>query len=68
VRETLERAIRAGGSTLRDFVGSDGEPGYFQQQYWVYERAGEPCRRCGTPIRRLRQGQRATYYCPRCQK
>jgi formamidopyrimidine-DNA glycosylase len=68
VRETLEQAIRAGGSTLRDFVGSDGEPGYFQQQYWVYERAGEPCRCCGTPIRRLRQGQRATYYCPRCQR
>jgi formamidopyrimidine-DNA glycosylase len=68
IRETLERAIRAGGSTLRDFVGGDGEPGYFQQEYWVYERADEPCRACGTPIRQLRQGQRSTYYCPRCQR
>jgi len=68
IRETLLDAIAAGGSTLRDFVGSDGNPGYFQQQYFVYGRVGEACRRCGTAIRQLRQGSRATYYCPRCQR
>ncbi|MGB8856277.1 MAG: zinc finger domain-containing protein, partial [Burkholderiales bacterium] len=68
VKDTLKKSIRAGGSTLRDFVGSGGEPGYFQQQYWVYGRAGEACRRCGRPIRLQRQGQRSTFYCPGCQK
>jgi len=68
IRETLQDALAAGGSTLRDFVGSDGAPGYFQQQYLVYDRSGEPCRRCGTPIRHLVQGQRSTYYCPGCQR
>lgn len=68
VRTTLERAIEAGGSTLRDFVDSHGEPGYFQQTYYVYGRAGEPCRTCGTPVRLARLGNRATYYCPKCQK
>ncbi|MCU0896867.1 MAG: bifunctional DNA-formamidopyrimidine glycosylase/DNA-(apurinic or apyrimidinic site) lyase [Burkholderiales bacterium] len=68
VRETLDRAIEAGGSTLRDFVGSDGEPGYFQQEYFVYDRAGEPCRVCGAPVRRIVQGARSTYYCPHCQR
>ena len=53
VRETLADAIAAGGSTLRDFVGGDGRPGYFQQQYFVYGRDGEPCRVCGTPVRRI---------------
>ena len=50
------------------FVGSDGNPGYFQQQYWVYGRAGQPCRKCGTNIEQIRQGQRSSFYCPRCQK
>jgi formamidopyrimidine-DNA glycosylase len=68
VRETLEAAIRAGGSTLRDFVHADGSPGYFQQEYFVYDRAGEPCKRCGTPVRAVRIGQRAAFYCPRCQR
>ena len=67
IKLTLREAIRAGGSSLRDFVGSDGAPGYFQQRYWAYDRGGQPCRRCGTAIRRIVQGQRATYYCPRCQ-
>jgi formamidopyrimidine-DNA glycosylase len=67
VRATLQDALAAGGSTLRDFVGSDGSPGYFQQHYFVYDRAGEPCRVCGRTIRRVVQGQRATYYCPVCQ-
>jgi formamidopyrimidine-DNA glycosylase len=68
VRETLELAIAAGGSTLRDFVGGDGRPGYFQQQYFVYGRAGEPCRVCGTPVRRVVVAQRATFFCERCQR
>jgi len=57
-----------GGSTLRDFVGSDGESGYFQLDYFVYDRAGLPCHVCGTPIRQIVQGQRSTYFCPRCQR
>ena len=68
IKLTLREAIRAGGSSLRDFVGSDGAAGYFQQRYWVYDRGGQPCRRCGTEVKRIVQGQRATYYCPRCQK
>ncbi|MBI2509052.1 MAG: bifunctional DNA-formamidopyrimidine glycosylase/DNA-(apurinic or apyrimidinic site) lyase [Betaproteobacteria bacterium] len=68
IRETLELAIDAGGSSLRDYVGADGMAGNFQNQFLVYDRAGEPCRRCGTPIRETRQGQRSTFYCPRCQK
>jgi len=67
-KKVLREAIRAGGSSLRDFVGSDGKQGYFQQRYLVYGRAGDPCRRCGTPIQRLVQGQRATFYCPSCQR
>ncbi|MDI3513896.1 MAG: formamidopyrimidine-DNA glycosylase [Rhodocyclaceae bacterium] len=68
VRETLVAAIAAGGSTLRDFVGGDGQPGYFQQQYFVYGRDGEACRVCATPVRRVVSGQRATFFCPRCQR
>lgn len=68
IRLTLEKALAAGGSSLRDFVHSDGSSGYFQQQYFVYGRAGLPCRVCATPIRVLRQGQRSTFYCPACQK
>lgn len=68
IRETLSASITQGGSTLRDFVQSDGKPGYFQQSYMVYGRTGEPCRRCGTAIRQIVQGQRSTFYCPSCQK
>jgi formamidopyrimidine-DNA glycosylase len=68
IRETLELAINAGGSSLRDYVRSDGMAGNFQSQFMVYDRAGGPCQRCGTPIREIRQGQRSTFYCPRCQK
>ncbi len=67
IRATLEEAIAQGGSTLRDFVDASGQPGYFQQHYWVYGRAGEPCRRCGMPIRQIKQGQRSSFYCPHCQ-
>jgi len=68
IKETLQDAIAAGGSSLRDFVNSQGKPGYFQQQYFVYGRTDEPCRRCNTPIRQIRQGQRSTFFCPCCQK
>ena len=65
--DTLSQAIDAGGSTLRDFVASNGDPGHFQLSAQVYDRAGQPCRVCGTPIRGMRHGQRSTYYCPHCQ-
>ena len=69
VRETLTDALASGGSTLRDYVNATGEPGaYFTLHAAVYERAGEPCRICATPIKRIVQGQRATYFCPKCQK
>jgi formamidopyrimidine-DNA glycosylase len=68
VRATLQDALAAGGSSLRDFVRADGSPGYFQQHYFVYDRSGEPCRVCATPIRRAVQGQRTSFYCPRCQQ
>jgi formamidopyrimidine-DNA glycosylase len=68
IRATLSEAIAAGGSTLRDFVASDGATGYFQLECFVYDRAGAPCRVCGTPIRTLRQQQRATYWCRTCQR
>jgi formamidopyrimidine-DNA glycosylase len=68
IRETLELAIDAGGSSLRDYVASDGMAGNYQSQFLVYDRAGEPCRRCGAKIRGMRQGQRSTFYCPKCQK
>jgi formamidopyrimidine-DNA glycosylase len=68
IRATLEAAIAAGGSSLRDFIHSDGSSGYFQQFYDVYGRGGEPCHVCARPIRTLRQGGRATYFCPRCQR
>ena len=68
VREVLIEAIAVGGSTLRDFVGADGADGYFMLDARVYDRAGEPCRVCATPIVRVLQGQRATYYCRVCQK
>ena len=67
IKETLTRAIAAGGSSLRDFVNSAGKPGYFQQQYRVYGRTGQPCPRCGAAVRQIRQGQRSTFYCPGCQ-
>jgi formamidopyrimidine-DNA glycosylase len=68
IREVLTEAIALGGSTLRDFVGSDGSAGYFQQHYFVYGRGGEPCRACATPIKHIQQGQRSSFYCPQCQK
>jgi formamidopyrimidine-DNA glycosylase len=68
VQETLENALAAGGTTLRDFASAEGLPGYFQHEAAVYGREGSPCKRCGTPIRAQRQGQRSTFYCPGCQR
>lgn len=68
IKAVLDDAIHAGGTTLRDFVGGDGRPGYFQQTLAVYGRGGEPCRCCETPVKQVVIGQRATYYCPRCQR
>lgn len=68
IREILAASIEKGGSTLRDFKAVDGRPGYFQQTYFVYDRAGEECRICGGHVRQLTQGQRSTFYCPNCQK
>lgn len=68
VREVLAQAIARGGSTLRDFSNSHGEPGLFQLDALVYDREGEPCKRCGSTIKRITQGQRSTYFCNTCQK
>lgn len=68
IRAVLKRALEKGGSTLRDFVDSEGNSGYFQQEYKVYGRNGEACRVCGTEIRKTVVGQRGTFYCPHCQK
>ncbi|MFT4192568.1 MAG: bifunctional DNA-formamidopyrimidine glycosylase/DNA-(apurinic or apyrimidinic site) lyase [Comamonas sp.] len=67
IRDVLARAVARGGSTLRDFVSAEGQSGYFQLEAMVYDRAGQPCRVCGTPIRQIRQGQRSTFFCPTCQ-
>jgi len=68
IRETLSAAITAGGSSIRDYVGSDGMAGNFQSNFAVYGREGEPCRTCGITIKCLVQGQRSTFYCPACQR
>lgn len=67
IRDVLAKAIKAGGTTLRDFYGGDGEAGYFQQQLEVYGRDGEDCRYCGSLISSMVQGQRSTFYCKHCQ-
>ena len=68
IREVLQGAIDQGGTTLRDFTGSDGQPGYFAQQLNVYGRRGEPCRGCGRPVRQAVLGQRSTFFCVHCQR
>lgn len=67
IRKILSAAIAHGGSTLRDFVGADGQSGHFQQSYNVYDRADQPCRSCGQAIRQVKQGQRSSFYCVHCQ-
>jgi len=68
IRDVLEHAIRRGGTTLRDFVNSEGAPGYFAQELLVYDRAGSDCFQCGAPVRQKVIGQRSSYYCPACQR
>jgi formamidopyrimidine-DNA glycosylase len=68
IKAVLQDAIRAGGTTLRDYIDPHGRPGYFKRKLYVYERAGEPCFVCGTPIKHFVQGQRSTYFCPTCQR
>lgn len=68
IKSVLERAIKAGGTTLKDFTKSDGKPGYFAQQLHVYGRKNEPCTHCGSKIEHYKEAQRATYYCPLCQQ
>jgi formamidopyrimidine-DNA glycosylase len=68
IREVLARAVATGGSTLKDFSNANGQTGYFQLEAMVYDRAGLPCKICSVPIKSIRQGQRSTFYCPKCQK
>jgi formamidopyrimidine-DNA glycosylase len=68
LREILTHAIRLGGSSVSDYVGADGERGFFQLEHCVYQRTAEPCRRCQTPIRRIIVAGRGTHYCPKCQR
>jgi len=68
VRAALGAAIRAGGTSLRNYVGTDGNPGEFRQKLYVYERDAKPCRVCRTPIRQITQGARSSYFCPQCQR
>ena len=68
IKVTLNNAIDAGGSSLRNYLQASGDPGYFQLNAFVYDRAGQPCKVCEAPIRTIRQGQRSTYFCPHCQK
>ncbi len=68
VRSILQKAIDAGGSSLKDFVNSQGDPGHFMMQTKVYDRKDQPCKVCKTPIKQIVQGQRSTYFCPQCQK
>jgi formamidopyrimidine-DNA glycosylase len=68
IQRVLAAAIKVGGTTLRDYRGGDGKPGYFRQQLQIYERAGEACRRCDNPVKHRVQSQRSTYYCSNCQR
>lgn len=68
IKSVLRKAIKQGGTSLRDFTKSDGQPGYFKQSLNVYGRQGEPCLQCGSAIKLIKQGQRATYYCSKCQR
>lgn len=68
IKRVLSEAIKIGGTTLRDYVNVDGAPGYFRQKLFVYERAGEPCRVCRSPVKQFVQGQRSTYWCSTCQR
>lgn len=68
IKRILTESIASGGTTIRDFEGADGKLGYFVQNLMVYGHCDEPCKVCGTTIKRIVQGQRSTFYCPHCQK
>ena len=68
IKDVLGEAIKIGGTTLRDYVNADGAPGYFRQKLFVYERVGEACRVCKSPVKQFVQGQRSTYWCSTCQR
>jgi formamidopyrimidine-DNA glycosylase len=68
IKTILGKAITQGGTTLRNFVGGDGKPGYFKQQLFVYGRGSLPCKNCGTELKEIKLGQRSTVYCRQCQK
>jgi formamidopyrimidine-DNA glycosylase len=68
IKNVLAEAIKIGGTTLRDYVNAEGAPGYFRQKLFVYERAGEACHVCKSPVKQFVQGQRSTYWCSRCQR
>jgi formamidopyrimidine-DNA glycosylase len=68
IRDVLTEAIKAGGSTLRDYAQADGALGYFQHRFRIYDREGEPCPTCGSAVKRIVQAGRSTFYCPRCQR
>lgn len=68
IKRILAASIERGGTTLKDFVGGDGKPGYFAQELWVYGHGGKPCKQCGKPLKEIRLGQRTTVYCTSCQK
>jgi formamidopyrimidine-DNA glycosylase len=68
MRDVLEKSIAQGGTTLRDFLRENGEPGYFRQMLFVYDRADQSCRVCEVPIVKIIQAQRASFYCPQCQQ
>ena len=68
IRKVMKRSIETGGSSISDYISPDGEDGAYQDERMVYARKGEPCRVCGTPIKKITVGQRGTHYCPRCQK
>ena len=68
IKRILAHAIERGGTTLRDFIGGDGQPGYFQQELFAYGRGGQFCKVCGSTLREVKLGQRASVYCPKCQR
>jgi formamidopyrimidine-DNA glycosylase len=68
IKQVLANAIKAGGTTLKDFINADGKPGYFAQQLNVYGRTGKPCLNCSQPIKQVTIGQRSTFYCGKCQR
>ncbi len=68
IKDVLTQAVEIGGTTLRDYVNAEGFPGYFRQKLFVYERGGQACRVCKSPVNQFVQGQRSTSWCSCCQR